>query len=110
MKLTDTHFILGTILFVVIMISLTTSCCDFAPYARSRSSLGMSVYEGMDEKEGMDDEEEEGMADKTKEGVDGDDDEEPKPKLEVSEGFAGNDKKEPVPFTSSMFGMALSGF
>ena len=49
MKITNTHFILGTILFVVIMISLTTSCCDFMPYSRQRGSLGMSVYEGMED-------------------------------------------------------------
>jgi hypothetical protein len=70
MKITNTHFILGTILFVVIMISLTTSCCDFMPYSRPRGSLGMSVYEGM--KEGAtdeDDNETEGM----KEGADEDD-------------------------------------
>ncbi len=103
MNITNTHFILGTILFVVIMISLTTSCCDFAPYTQSRSSLGMSIYEGLeneDEEEGMknEDEDEKTKEDKkTKEGLD-----------DEEEGFT--DKKEPAPFSSSMFGMSLSGF
>jgi hypothetical protein len=75
MKITNTHFILGAILFVVIMISLTTSCCDFMPYSRPRGSLGMSVYEGMEDekekfegkKEGLEDEKEKFKA--TQEGM-----------------------------------------
>lgn len=80
MKITNTHFILGTILFVVIMISLTTSCCDFMPYSRQRGSLGMSVYEGMD---GEGDEEEKK---KTQEGLEGDEE-------EKKEGMEGDEEK-----------------
>jgi hypothetical protein len=82
MKITNTHFILGTILFVVIMISLTTSCCDFMPYSRPRGALGMSVYEGME------DEEDKEKKDKMMEGLDGEEDEE-----KMKEGLEGEDEK-----------------
>ena len=91
MKITNTHFILGTILFVVIMISLTTSCCDFMPYSRQRGSLGMSVYEGMDG-EGDDEEKK-----KTQEGLEGDEEEKKEgmegDEEEKKEGMEGDEEK-----------------
>jgi len=98
MKITNTHFILGTILFVVIMISLTTSCCDFMPYSRPRGSLGMSVYEGMKEKtkEGLDGDEDE---EKTKEGLDGEEDEE-----KTKEGLDGDEDEAKEGFGNRSFG------
>ena len=92
MKLTNTHFILGTILFVVIMISITTSCCDFMPYSHKRGSLAMSVYEGMKEEE---------EDDETKEGATGDKEEEDEEKKEEDE-----EKKEE---DGEVEGFALGG-
>ncbi len=94
------------------MISITTSCCDFMPYSRTRGSLGMSVYEGMEkkEKEGLDGEEED---EKKKE-----DEEEKEDDEEKKEGFDSvgeptaqkNIKTEPSPMsalTQSVFGSPM---